>query len=148
MDAWRGASLLLLLALLDGDQGLGHLIVEFLISAWCGGGQHDGLGVAGLAQRAHHIQVLVEEHHIVHVLDVHPHTLQTLDLVDDTVGDLTSVVGLSLALQPGLLRVRLGLGLDLDALGVGLLPRGLLRFAGSSFLPKKQSVNYLPTIRS
>lgn len=108
-----------LLRFVGGEHGLGDLFVEILIAARRGGGQHHGLGVAGLGQRTHHIEVLVEQHHVVHVVDVHTHGLQTLDLVDDTVGDFAAVVGLALTLQPGLLRLGGGLGLDLDALGLG-----------------------------
>ena len=116
--------------LVGRHHGLGDLAVHVLVSAGGGCGQHHGLGIVGFAQRAQHVEILVEQHHVVHVADVHADGLQTLDLVDDAAGDLTTVVGLAFALQTGLLGFRGCLGLDLDALGLGALAGGLLLTLG------------------
>ena len=110
---------------LGWDHRLGHLVEHLAVAAGRGSGQHHGLRVVRFGQRAQHVEVLVEQHHVVHGIDVHAHFLQALDLVDDAVGDLATVVGLAFALQTHLLRLRGGLRLDLDAHGLRALARGL-----------------------
>ena len=52
--------------------------------------------------------------------------MQTLDLVDNTVGDLTTIISLTLTLEACLLSLGGRLGLDLNTLGFGTLTRGFL----------------------
>ena len=124
MQSIGTAILRLFRSFVRGHHGLGDLVAHLVETARRRSRQHHRLRILRRGEITHGVEILVEQHHIVHVVHVHADCLQTLDLVDDTIGDLTTIVGLAFTLKTGLLSLGCRLGLDLNTLGFGALTGG------------------------
>ena len=134
MQSIGTAILRLFRSFVRGHHGLGDLVAHLVETARRRSRQHHRLRILRRGEITHGVEILVEQHHIVHVVHVHADCLQTLDLVDDTIGDLTTIVGLAFTLKTGLLSLGCRLGLDLNTLGFGALTGGLLLALGKDYV--------------
>ena len=112
MQSIGTAILRLFRSFVRGHHGLGDLVAHLVETARRRSRQHHRLRILRRGEITHGVEILVEQHHVVHIAHVHAHGLQALDLIDDAVGDLTTVVRLAFALQTGLFGLGGGLGLD------------------------------------